>query len=309
MKTMLLFDLLLVLLILGLAWRCVSSRDLFESVVLFIALGLLIAMAWVRLQAPDAALAEVAIGSGLAGALLLASVSRLPQQVDLSLRPFAWGWNLAWLGLGVGLFLALAQLPASGEGLMPQVAQSMAQSGVEHPVTAVLLNFRAWDTLLELAVLAWAWFAQRALGSQQTPHFSSLQGQVLQTTAKWLAPFILMVGAYLLWRGAASPGGAFQAGAVLAAGLVMYRLAHNSAWPMPRGSDWWLRLMWVGGFWLFALIGFIGALLGFGFMGYAPTHAGHLIMLIEVFATLSIAFLLAAMFSGESHIVTLGEQT
>ena len=34
-----------------------------------------------------------------------------------------------------------------------QIDAAMAQSGVDHPVTAVLLNFRAWDTLLELAVL------------------------------------------------------------------------------------------------------------------------------------------------------------
>ena len=33
------------------------------------------------------------------------------------------------------------------------VAAHMAESGVEHPVTAVLLNFRGYDTLLEVAVL------------------------------------------------------------------------------------------------------------------------------------------------------------
>jgi energy-converting hydrogenase B subunit D len=71
------FDLLLVTALLGLAWQVMASRDLFKSVVLFIAFGLLMALAWVRLQAPDIALAEAAIGTGLTGALLLDAVGHL----------------------------------------------------------------------------------------------------------------------------------------------------------------------------------------------------------------------------------------
>ena len=44
---------------------------------LFIAFGLLMSLAWVRLDAPDIALAEAAIGAGLTGALLLAALARL----------------------------------------------------------------------------------------------------------------------------------------------------------------------------------------------------------------------------------------
>jgi uncharacterized MnhB-related membrane protein len=35
------------------------------------------ALAWVRLAAPDVALAEAAIGAGLTGALLMAALARL----------------------------------------------------------------------------------------------------------------------------------------------------------------------------------------------------------------------------------------
>ncbi len=51
--------------------------DLFRAIVLFIAFGLLMALAWVRLDAPDVALAEAAIGAGLTGALLLGALARL----------------------------------------------------------------------------------------------------------------------------------------------------------------------------------------------------------------------------------------
>ena len=77
-----LFDGTLVLALLWLAWRALSSPDLFTAIVLFIAFGLMMALAWVRLQAPDIALAEAAIGAGLTGALLLAALARLNDLAD-----------------------------------------------------------------------------------------------------------------------------------------------------------------------------------------------------------------------------------
>lgn len=65
------FDILLVATLLWLAVRALAEVKLFKAVVLFIAFGLLIALAWVRLSAPDIALAEAAIGAGITGALLL----------------------------------------------------------------------------------------------------------------------------------------------------------------------------------------------------------------------------------------------
>ncbi len=78
-------DGLLIASLLGTALAALLSRDLFRAVVMFMAFGLLMALAWVRLQAPDIALAEAAIGAGLTGVLLLDAVShfqrgRLRQQ-------------------------------------------------------------------------------------------------------------------------------------------------------------------------------------------------------------------------------------
>lgn len=70
-------DLLLAGALLWLAWRLLASSDLFQAVVLFIAFGLLMALAWVRLEAIDVALAEAAVGSGITGALLLSALGRM----------------------------------------------------------------------------------------------------------------------------------------------------------------------------------------------------------------------------------------
>lgn len=77
------FDHLLALTLVGLAWRLLSTSHLFKAVVLFITFGLLLALAWVRLEAPDIALAEAAIGAGLTGALLLDARARLEARGDV----------------------------------------------------------------------------------------------------------------------------------------------------------------------------------------------------------------------------------
>ncbi|MFQ5488820.1 MAG: Na(+)/H(+) antiporter subunit B, partial [Gammaproteobacteria bacterium] len=66
--------------------RALASPDLFRAIVLFIAFGLLMALAWVRLDAPDIALAEAAIGAGLTGALLLAALARLESRSETRAR-------------------------------------------------------------------------------------------------------------------------------------------------------------------------------------------------------------------------------
>jgi multicomponent Na+:H+ antiporter subunit G len=58
-------------------WPGAGRRDMFRAVVMFIVFGLLMALAWVRLQAPDIALAEAAIGAGLTGVLLLDTLGYL----------------------------------------------------------------------------------------------------------------------------------------------------------------------------------------------------------------------------------------
>jgi len=73
---LLLFDLLLTFTLLGLAIAALTSAEPRRAVILFIAFGLLLALIWARLRAPDLALAEAAIGAGLSGALMLAAARR-----------------------------------------------------------------------------------------------------------------------------------------------------------------------------------------------------------------------------------------
>ena len=71
------FDIGLVTLVLGVAAWTIGARETFAAVVGFVAYGLLLALVWVRLAAPDVAMTEAALGSGLTGGLLLGASTRL----------------------------------------------------------------------------------------------------------------------------------------------------------------------------------------------------------------------------------------
>ena len=73
----LVLDGLLLCTLLFTAWRSMAAPTLFACAVSFISFGLLMSLAWLRLQAPDVALAEAAVGAGVTGSLLLSSLGRL----------------------------------------------------------------------------------------------------------------------------------------------------------------------------------------------------------------------------------------
>jgi multisubunit Na+/H+ antiporter MnhB subunit len=293
-----LLDILLVTVLAGLAWATLTSRDPRRGAVLFIAFGLVLALVWARLAAPDVAIAEAAIGAGLSGALLLAAArdegasaaeSRGPAPAEAASRSDVAPWVLDLLCLGFASVVAWAFVGvlagADSERLAGQVLGRLPESGVTNPVTAVLLNFRAYDTLLELAVLLVALLGILALGPERAPYAPA--EPVLAGLVRWLIPILILTGGYLLWVGAHAPGGAFQAGAVLAAGGVLLRLAGNASGGLPRGVA--LRLLSLGGVAVFVAIGLAMLANGRPFLGFPPDWAGVLILLIETAATLAIA--------------------
>lgn len=294
-----LLDALLVITMLGLAAGALLSRQTSRSVALFIAFGLVVSLAWARLAAPDVALAEAAIGAGLTGALLLSSLAERgePLAPPAAVTRFSL-WMLPSL-MVAGLLMGWAFAAAlAGRGaqtaLHGHIEQHMPDSGVDHPVTAVLLNFRAYDTLLELAVLLTAALAIMALGPARQGH--SARSTVLRGLASWLLPALMVTGVYLLWVGAKAPGGAFQAGAVLAAAGILLRLTGVRGAGLPSGR----RLNWIlaAGVAVFVLAGIAMMGIGRGFLDYSPALAKALIVAIETTAMVSIAAALIVAFLG-----------
>ncbi|TCD06778.1 DUF4040 domain-containing protein [Erythrobacteraceae bacterium CFH 75059] len=293
------FDILLCLLIVTVAVGSVAARDLFGAVALYIVYGLLLAIGWVRLGAVDVGLAEGAIGAGLTGVLLLGAAARLkaaPDPPRLRIVPL-----LLCLAVSLGLGAAVLSLSVPQPGLVPLVQENLAASGVGNPVTAVLLNFRGWDTLVESVVLVvalvgvWALAPDDLWDGRPGAAQRVKRDAVLNTFGRLLPPVGLMVGIYIVWIGAYAPGGAFQAGTVLAAVWLLAIMA-GVAEPPPVRRPLWRALLVLGPA-VFLLAGLHGTLWG-AFMSFAPAKAKTMIMAIEFTLTLSIAVTLAMLVLG-----------
>jgi multisubunit Na+/H+ antiporter MnhB subunit len=298
----LILDLIVVLILILVAFRALRAPSLFGAVVLYIAFGLLLALVWVRLEAPDLALAEAAIGAGITGALLLDASGQLgPGAVPHArVRGFQ-RVAAAMASGGTVLVLAAAFLTLSDRSpsLSPLVSEQIPLSGVEHPVTAVLLNFRAYDTWLEVGVLLVAALALLGLRRTRTLSAGSPPADVEEVTAgavSFLAPLTVLIGGYLLWRGTHAPGGAFQAGAII--GSVGVLLALLGRFPQVLFDGWLFRTLLLVGFVAFPLAGLVGLASGGKFLEFDPAVAGTLILIVEAAATASIALSLVLLFVG-----------
>lgn len=205
--------------------------------------------------------------------------------------------------VGVGVALVSAALFAAilltppAEGLGAAAREALPATGVSNPVTAVLLDFRGYDTLLELAIVTLALTGTIALAPAR-PAPAPLATPVAGAAAALLAPAIMIVAGYLLWSGSAKPGGAFQAGAVLAGGLVLLE-ATTPARPVWRMGA---ALRWGGaaGAGAFLLAGLAALAASGRFLDYpGPEAAYAMILAIESAATLSIGVCLAALLAAE----------
>lgn len=296
MSIELLFDASLCTLLALLAVAALHTQRLYTGVVLFVAFGLLLAITWARLGAPDLALAEAGIGAGLTGVLLLAALARSEPEKTPPPAKLQNAGALLLASLVLAVLLRAVWPLADGTVVLPElVDQHLAQSGVEHPVTAVLLNFRAWDTLLELIVLLLALLGVRQL--RPAPHVLPEPWPILRSWSRLLAPLCVVVAGYVLWRGSHAPGGAFQAGALLAAGAVMLRL--TGLLPALRWEQPALRALVLIGSTVFICVAVLGAWLGQGWLTYPPQWNGGVILFIEVAATLSIAASLTLLVIGD----------
>lgn len=305
----LLVDLALVAWLLVLAVHVARTRDDRNAIVAFIALGLLLGVAWTRLAAIDVALTEAAIGGGITGLLLLRAEAHLrrgrqsrssARQGGAATRAVA---AIACAAVAAGLGLAILAFPSPAPTLAPPAAAAIDATGLGNPVTAVLLAYRALDTLLEkvvvlLAVLGvWSLAPDGLWGG--APYLKEAAApQPLVYLARMLPPFGVLIAVYMFWVGADAPGGTFQAGTVLAAMWLLVMLAGLR--PAPETRSTMLRLLLVGGPALFFAIGFLGFAVAGGFLAYPEAAAKALIVGIEAALTLSIALALGLLVAGPS---------
>jgi multisubunit Na+/H+ antiporter MnhB subunit len=302
-------DVYLALLVVAVATWTIAARDLFASVVGYVAYGLLLAFVWIRLYAPDVALTEAAIGSGVTGVLLITAGKRLgtlksaaPEaQPGLTLKLVAGA--LAVL-VASALSAAILMLPDPAPSLAQYAAAAAdgAGAGLGNPVTAVLMSYRSFDTMLEKMVLilavvgVWSVGTDHAWGGAPAPLRRPRPYAAMVFLAQMLAPVGVLIGIHIFWTGADAPGGAFQGGALLAAMWMVIMMARLTE--PPRIDAQWLRLALVAGPAVFLIVGLAGEVVAGSFFAYPHDFAKPIILFIEAFMVLSIAAALPMLVAG-----------
>jgi multisubunit Na+/H+ antiporter MnhB subunit len=288
------------------AWT-VFAPGAFAATVGYVVYGLLLSLVWIRLFAVDVALTEAAIGSGVTGVLRIGAAARLrgaettPAEEALTglTRLFAAGLCLL---VAAALAAVVLLLPDQGPTLAPQSMERLPETGLGNPVTAVLIAFRSFDTMLEKVVLVlgvvgvWSLAADRYWGGAPGEARAERPEPTLAFFAQMLAPIGILVGVHVFWVGADEPGGAFQGGAILAAMWMIVMMARLTE--APQASAFWLRLALIAGPAVFLAAGVAGAVVAGGFFAYPPGLAKPLILFIETFMTFTIAVTLPMLVAG-----------
>jgi len=294
-------DLLLALLLVVLAVQVVIGRELFRSIVFFVAFGLTMALIWARLGAPDLALADAAIGAGLTGALLLAAFRRLVQ-IDPK-HAEARGPEHSGVAAVVAVLVAglVATVGITALGLTPAASSAgrdalarLPELGLGNPVAGVVLVFRGFDTLVEMVVLLTAFLGARVVAGEEPVERATVAGHelpLMRTLVAIVVPLTVLVALHLLWIGADRPGGAFQAGSVLAASGVLLTLTGNL---LPTdNAPAWMRLglvAGVGGMLLLLLGPMIGHGVPMAWLGRGALLVAESLMTVAIAATLLLLF-------------------
>lgn len=204
---------------------------------------------------------------------------------------------------------AVLALPAEAIGLSDAMTAAAGGIGIKNVVTAVLLDMRGYDTLLEIAVLMLATVAVLSLREDPDAlrrQVAGTAGPVLGALTRWFAPVMLLVAGHLVWVGSSGPGGAFQAGAVLgAAGILLALSGHaRPVWVAGRTVRWILAI----GLLTFVGVALAPLALGGDLLQYPAESRKDLLLLIEVLLTLSIGASLLSLFLSSASPAREGER-
>lgn len=149
---------LLLLFMIFAAVVAVEIQDLLSSVIAVGAVGLGLSMAFLLLKAPDLAITQLVVEILCLIILIRATINK-----DLPLiRDGRWVFNTVSTLSFIALFLlfayfALKELPRFGAPIMRiakvYIEQGLRRTGATNIVSAIILDFRAYDTLGEATVL------------------------------------------------------------------------------------------------------------------------------------------------------------
>ncbi|MDD1507246.1 monovalent cation/H+ antiporter subunit A [Pseudomonas sp. CNPSo 3701] len=209
--------------------------------------GLMVALAFARYSAPDLALTQLSVEVVTIILLVLALFfmpDRTPQESSSlrGLRDFALAGSA---GIAVAL-LTYAVMTRPYDSISSFFLEnSVSGGGGTNVVNVILVDFRGFDTLGEIAVLAIAAVGiYGLLAGLHLPHpdtdrngklwSTDSHPMILDVIARLMMPMALLVSAFIFLRGHNLPGGGFIAGLITAIALILQYVAHGVEWTQQR---------------------------------------------------------------------------
>jgi multicomponent K+:H+ antiporter subunit A len=222
-------------------------RQRFVALVTIGVVGLVVSLAFIKFSAPDLALTQLSVEI-VTIVLLLLALYFLPQQAAPEKdRIRVWRDGVIALTAGSGAAaLAWAVLTRPYDTIAGYFLEnSKPGGGGTNVVNVILVDFRGYDTLGEITVLALAGLGIVALlqGLQLNAPSRDAAGRnwdadahpaIMATLTRILLPLALLVAVFILLRGHNQPGGGFIAGLITAVALIVQYLANGAAWTHQR---------------------------------------------------------------------------
>lgn len=222
-------------------------RERFTALVLLSVVGLIVALAFARFSAPDLAMTQLSV-EVVTIVLLMLALYYMPSWTPLETSPGRRTRDVALaLVAGAGMTLiTLAMLTQPFSSISEFfLANSKPGGGGTNVVNVILVDFRGFDTLGEITVLAIAALGIYAMlkNTALTPPPGDGQGHtwtrdahplMLKQIARPMLPLALMISAYIFLRGHNMPGGGFIAGLITSVALVIQYIASGMDWTQDR---------------------------------------------------------------------------
>jgi multicomponent Na+:H+ antiporter subunit B len=260
----------------------VFQRNLFAVVVLAGIYSFLMASVLIVLDAVDVAMTEASVGAGVSTVLLLGTL-HLVKSIEYPSRRSALvpmlvagvtGAALVWATFGLSPFGA-ADTPIHTHVAPKYLADSIRETHVPNVVTSTLADYRGYDTLGETTVIFTAGIGVLILlqGRLREKDPEMLVGSMHEETIprvviKLILPFILLFGLYVFYHGESGPGGGFQAGVIVAAGVILYGLIHGLSAARRIAPMRLLEIMIPLGVFIYGSVGILGLVFGGNYLDY-----------------------------------------
>lgn len=235
------------LLMFGAVATAALHRRRLVSLMMLSMVGLLVSLTFARFSAPDLALTQLSV-EVVTMILLMLALFFLPQKTprESSMPRLLRDFGLAG-GLGVIVaslnYAVLSRETSSISDFF--IANSVPGGGGHNVVNVILVDFRGFDTLGEITVLAIAALGIYAMlkNTALTPPPGDGLGHawtrdhyplMLRQIARPMLPLALMVSAYIFLRGHNLPGGGFIAGLITSVALILQYIASGMIWTQDR---------------------------------------------------------------------------